>query len=120
MVLREKIVCGSLNVSERTRAAAIQDIGIREMREQRKRLDLRTSRVGAAIERLPIHTKIMARKRRRQTGLRRPCGENPIVIAIPKVALERMALVGAKGLPVWYTKKQTLYTIPVSRARNRL
>ena len=57
MVLCEKIVCGSLNVSERTRAAAIQDIGIREMREQRKRLDLRTSRVGAAIERLPIHTR---------------------------------------------------------------
>ena len=57
MVLREKIVCGSLNISERTRAAAIQDIGIREMREQRKRLDLRALRVGAALERLPIDTR---------------------------------------------------------------
>jgi hypothetical protein len=27
------------------------------MREQRKRLDLRASRVSAALERLPIHTR---------------------------------------------------------------
>jgi hypothetical protein len=57
MVLREKIVCGALNISEHARAAAIQDIGVREMREQRKRLDLRASRVSAALERLPIHTR---------------------------------------------------------------
>ena len=56
-MLREKIVCDSLNISESTRAAAIQDIGIIENRKQRKRLDLRALRVGAALERLPpIHT----------------------------------------------------------------
>jgi hypothetical protein len=57
-VLPEKIVCGSLNVSERIRAAAIQDIGVREMREQHKHLDLHALRLGATLERLPsIHTR---------------------------------------------------------------
>jgi hypothetical protein len=69
-VLREKIVCGSLNISERHRAAPIQDIDVREMRDTQTPGSARFARRRHARAPSVDPYQIMARKRR-QTGLRR-------------------------------------------------